>query len=110
MRISQQLHAFVRNRQRTSENESADGVRDDDDRDQRQDRVVDKSPGVDRDFVEAEGKRDHGRHDRVQAQKRRESDEYPDRKSKRRPLGWIVDRKQTAKCGTETKHSLLKAS
>lgn len=78
MRVSQQFDALLRNRERASEDERADGVRNDDDRNQRQDWVVDKSAGVDRDLVEAKGKGDHGRHDRVQAQERRESDENAD--------------------------------
>jgi hypothetical protein len=42
-----------------------------------------------------------GRHDGMETKKGRERDEDADRKSKRRPLGWIVNRKQTAKCCTE---------
>jgi hypothetical protein len=41
----------------------------------------------------------------VKAKEWRKRDENPDRESKRRPLGWIIDRQQTAKCCT--KHQLF---
>ena len=78
MWVLQQLHAFVRNRERTAENESADGVRNDDDRNEGNDRVVDESARVNRDFIEAKGKRDQRCHDRMQTEKRGEGDKNAD--------------------------------
>jgi hypothetical protein len=46
----------------------------------------------------------------VKAKKRRECNEYADRKSKRRPLGWIINSEQTAKRGTKHKKFRVSSS
>ena len=66
MWVLQQLHAFVRDRERAPEYEGAYGVREDDDRNERKDRVIDESARINRDFIEAKGKRDQRCHDRVE--------------------------------------------
>ena len=57
LRIFQQFQPFVRNAQRPAEDKCTDGVGSDDDRDERQERIVDESAGVDRDLVETKQER-----------------------------------------------------
>ena len=78
MRIPQQFDAFVGYRERPSKNKCAHGVGGDDDRNERQYRIVDERPCVDRDLIETKGKRDQRCHDRMQAEKRGEGDENTD--------------------------------
>lgn len=70
MRILEQFDAFVGNSERPSEEKGADRVGNYDDRDESQKRVVDERPRVNRDFIEAKGEGDDGRHDCVQTEKR----------------------------------------
>ena len=105
--MRQEFEAFVRNAPGAAQDEGTHAIRSDDYGDERQKGIIDKRPGVDGYFVEAKEKGDHGRHDGVKTKKWRKGDENTDRKSKRRPLGWIIDRKQTAKC--RAKHSILAA-
>ncbi len=101
LRIAQQLHPFRRNPHWFSQHQGAKSVRCCNDWHEREKGIVDEGAGIDRDLVEAKQKRDEGRHDRVKSEKRREGDENAYRKSKRRPLRWIIDREQTAESGTE---------
>src|SRR6185369_8657656 len=99
--ILQQIEALVWDAQRPSKDECADRVRRNNYRHEGQKWIIDESAGIDRDLIEAKKEGDRRGRERVQAEERREGDENSDRKSKRRPLRWIIDRKQTAKCCTE---------
>ena len=103
--VLEQLHTLIGNRQWAAEDKCADSVRSDDYRHQCQKGIVEERPRVDRNFVETKEECYRGRHDRVETEERREGDKYAYRKSKRRPLGWIIDRKQTAECSA--KHQLI---
>ena len=67
MRLFQEREVFVRERERSSHQSSADCVRDNDDGHKREERVVDESARVDGYLVEAEQKSYGGRHQSVQA-------------------------------------------
>lgn len=78
MRVPQKCDAFVGDCEGSSEKKGAYRVRNNDDRNQRQNRVINKRTRVNCDFVETKGKRDQRGHDRVQAEKRGEGDENTD--------------------------------
>ena len=69
-RVLQQFQAFGGNTQRPSEEKCTNSVRNDDDWYERQERIVEKSAGVDRDLVEAKDEGHGGRHDRMETEKR----------------------------------------
>ena len=77
-RVLQQLHTFIRDREWAAQYKRTDGVRRDDYRHQRQERIIDERARVDRDFVEAKQEGYRGRQDRMETEKRSERDEYAD--------------------------------
>ena len=97
MWLFQQCDALCRNLNWPAKYKGANRIRGNDNRDERKEWVVNKRAALDGDFVEAKQESDGGRHQSVQPQKRREGDENTDRKCKRRPLWWIIQREQTAK-------------
>jgi len=108
MRMSQKFDTCLRNPQRTSEDKSSNGIGSNDDRNQSEKRIVDKSPAVDSYFVEAEYKGNQSCQNCMETQERGEGNENSKRESKRRSLRWIIQREQTAKSGT--KHFLSSKS
>ena len=70
MRMPQKFDTRGGNPQRASENECPDGVRSNDDRNERKEGIVDEGAGVDRDLIEAKQEGDQRRQDSVQTEKR----------------------------------------
>ena len=101
MRMSQKFDTCLRNPQRTSEDKSSNGIGSNDDRNQSEKRIVDKSPAVDSYFVEAEYKGNQSCQNRMKTQERGEGNENPKGESKRRSLRRIVQREQTAEGSAE---------
>ena len=101
MRIPQELDAFGWNPEWLIQNESADSVGRNNNRDQRQKRVVDKSSRVDGHFVKAKQEGNCGGENCMKTEEWRKGNEDADGKSKRRPLGWIIQGEQTAKGRTQ---------
>ena len=101
MRVLKKLDACGRDSQRTSGDKSTYRVGCDDDGDKRQKGIIDKGSAVYSELVETKKKGNQRRQDCVKAEEGREGNEYANRKSKRRPLRWIIQREQTAKGGTK---------
>src|SRR4029077_20349364 len=101
MRMSQKFDAGRGNPQRASKDKRSDRIRGNDNRDQREKRVVDKSPTVDSNLVDTQNEGNQSCQNCMESKKRREGNENAKRKSKRRSLRWIIQREQTAKGGTK---------
>ena len=89
------------NAQRAPENKSADSVGSNDNGNESQKRIVDKSAAVDGNLVETKKKGKQRGQNCMKPEEWREGNENSQRKSKRRSLRWIVQRKQTAKGGAK---------
>ena len=105
VRIPQKLDTGGRNSQRAAKKKSSDSVGGHDDRNQRQQRVVNESAGVNRNLVKAKEKSNQRCDYCVQPKEWGEGDENSDRESQRRSLRWIIKREQTAKGGTKHRSS-----